>query len=184
MSSRTRCTCCFPDHAGAVDSDHTRNHVRSLTSRTIRSASRRRDVHEAGLGRMRIRARSSSNHNVCILSPYNFSFSPILYQTCPYSAMSPHRHTRDRRPSAKPTYPPVLSSRRRSASASSPCITAYSRDAPQKLRFGGEIRQRRTRRARKRPQASSRLIASIVSSLCGIAIVSTPPMGSVPLASY
>ena len=40
----------------------------------------------------------------------------------------------------------------------------------EKLRFGGEIRQRRTRRARKRPQASSRLIASIVSSLCGIAI--------------
>ena len=67
------------------------------------------------------------------------------------------------------------SSRMRSASSSSSCMTAYSRDAPQKLRFGGEIRQRRTRRARKRPQASSRLIASIVSSLCGIAIVSTPP---------
>ena len=66
------------------------------------------------------------------------------------------------------------SSRMRSASSSSPCMTAYSRDAPQKLRFGGEIRQRRTRRACKRPQASSRLIASIVSSLCGIAIVSTP----------
>ena len=78
------------------------------------------------------------------------------------------------------------SSRMRSASSSSPCMTAYSRDAPQKLCFGGEIRQRRTRRARKRPHASSRVIASIVlvrrslgvggSSLCGIAIVSTPPI--------
>ena len=46
------------------------------------------------------------------------------------------------------------SSRMRSASSSSPCMTAYS------------------------SKASSRLIASIVSSLCGIAIVSTPPMGS------
>ena len=74
---------------------------------------------------------------------------------------------------------------KKAAPFSSPCMTAYSRDAPQKLRFGGEIRQRRTRRVRKHPQASSRLIASIVlvlrsaqreggSSLCGIAIVSTP----------
>ena len=88
----------------------------------------------------------------------------------------------------------------RSAASSSPCMTAYLRDAPPKLRFGGEIRQRQTRRylprrsracvagrwssARKHPQASSRLIASIVlvlrsaqreggSPLCGIAIVST-----------
>ena len=100
-------------------------------------------------------------------------------------------------PSAVKLHPVTLrnSSRMRSASSSSPCMTAYSRDAPQKLRFGGETRQRRTRRylprqsracvagrwssVRKRPQASSRLIASIAlvlrsaqreggSSLCDI----------------
>lgn len=89
-------------------------------------------------------------------------------------------------PSAVKLHPSACAaSRMRSASSSSPCMTAYSKDAPQKLCFGGEIRQRRTRRVRKHPQASSRLIASIVlvlrsaqreggSSLCGIAIVSTP----------
>ena len=96
-SSRTRCTCCRPDHAGAADPDRMRNHVRSWTSRTIRSAFRRRDVHEADSGRMRNRARSSSNRNVCILSPCQFSFRPILYQTASPRTIPPPISIRNRK---------------------------------------------------------------------------------------
>ena len=89
-SSRTRCTCCRLGRAGESDPGHTRIRARSSTNRTIRSASRRPDARESGLNRTRIRARSSSNRNVCILSPCQFSFRQVLYQTNSHRAM-PHR---------------------------------------------------------------------------------------------
>ena len=88
-SIRTRCTCCHPDHADEAGLDRTHTHVRSSTSRTIRSASRRRGARESGLSRMRIRARSSSNRNVCILSPSQFSFRRVVYQTDSPRAIPP-----------------------------------------------------------------------------------------------
>ena len=80
-SSRTRYTCCHPDHAGEPDPGHTRTHVRNLKNRTIHSASRHHDARESGLSHTRIRARNSSNRNVCILSPSQFSFRRVVYQT-------------------------------------------------------------------------------------------------------
>ena len=81
MSSRTRCTCCRPGRAGESDPGHTRIRARSSPNRTIRSASRRPGARESGLSRTRIHARSSSNRNVCILSPCQFSFRRVVYQT-------------------------------------------------------------------------------------------------------
>ena len=78
-SNRTRCTCYRLGRAGESDPGCTRTRVRNSTSRTIRSASRRHGARESGLNRTRIRARSLSNHNVCILSPCQFSFRRILY---------------------------------------------------------------------------------------------------------
>ena len=86
-SIRTRCTCCRPGRAGESGLDRTHTHVRSSTSRTIRSASRRRGVHEADPDRTRIHARSLSNRNVCILSPSQFSFRKVVYQTNPPHAI-------------------------------------------------------------------------------------------------
>ena len=80
-SSRTRCTCCCLGHAGESDLGHTGIRVRNSTSRTIRSASRRRDARESCLSRTRIRARSSLNRNVCILSPSQYSVRRVVYQT-------------------------------------------------------------------------------------------------------
>ena len=59
-SNRTRCTCCRQGRAGELDPGHTR-----------------------------IRARSSSNRNVCILSPCQFSFRRVVYQTDSPRAMPP-----------------------------------------------------------------------------------------------
>ena len=43
-----------------------------------------------GYGRTRTRARSSSNRNVCILSPSQFSFRRVVYQTNSPRAILPH----------------------------------------------------------------------------------------------
>ena len=77
-SIHTRCTCCHPDHAGESGLDRTHTRVRNLKSRTIHSASRRHGARESGLSHTRIRARSSSNRNVCILLPYLFFLSPHI----------------------------------------------------------------------------------------------------------
>ena len=78
MSNHTKCTCCRPDHADATDLAHRRIRARSWTSHTTRSASRRRDAHEAVPDHRRSRAHSSSNHNVCILSPYRSILSHVI----------------------------------------------------------------------------------------------------------
>ncbi len=89
-SNRTRCTCCRQGRAGELDPGHTRIRARSSTNRTIRSASRRPGARESGLNRTRIHARSSSNRNVCILSPCQFSFRRVVYQTnSPHANFNP-----------------------------------------------------------------------------------------------
>ena len=88
-SIHTRCTCCHPDHAGESGLDRTHTRVRNLKSRTIHSASRRHGARESGLSHTRIRARNSSNRNVCILSPSQFSFRRVVYQTDSPRAISP-----------------------------------------------------------------------------------------------
>ncbi len=65
--NRTKRTCCRPGRACAAGPGRMRTRGRSSTNRTIRSASRRRGVHEAYWGHTHIHAHSSCFRSVCIL---------------------------------------------------------------------------------------------------------------------